>query len=88
MRPGPEEGYAACEAAAGGIPERGAVGVGSGATVAKVLGRERGSAGGLGYAAVRTGAGETVAAIAAVNAAGDVIDEDGSHPGGAARRRR
>jgi L-aminopeptidase/D-esterase-like protein len=77
-RPGPEEGYAACEQARGGVPERGAVGVGTGATVAKVLGRERGSAGGFGYAAMRTGAGETVAAMAAVNAAGDVLAEDGS----------
>jgi L-aminopeptidase/D-esterase-like protein len=78
VRPGPEEGYAACEDASGGVPERGAVGVGCGATVAKVLGRERGSAGGVGYAAVVTGAGETVAAVAAVNAAGDVLDADGS----------
>jgi L-aminopeptidase/D-esterase-like protein len=77
-RPGPEEGYAACEQARGGVPERGAIGVGTGATVAKVLGRERGSAGGFGYAAMRTGAGETVAAMAAVNAAGDVLAEDGS----------
>jgi L-aminopeptidase/D-esterase-like protein len=77
-RPGPEEGYAACEHAHGGVPERGAVGVGTGATVAKTLGRERGAAGGFGYAAIRTGAGETVAAVAAVNAAGDVIAEDGS----------
>ena len=78
VRPGRDDGYAACEDASGGVPERGAVGVGCGATVAKVLGRERGSAGGLGYAAVRTGAGETVAAVAAVNAAGDVLAEDGS----------
>jgi len=77
-RPGPEEGYAACEAAAGGLPERGSVGVGCGATVAKVLGRERAGRGGLGYAALRTGAGETVAAVAGVNAAGDVLAEDGS----------
>ncbi|HET8592325.1 MAG TPA: P1 family peptidase, partial [Solirubrobacterales bacterium] len=77
-RPGPEEGYAACEHAHSGVPERGAVGVGTGATVAKLLGRERGSAGGFGYAAIRTGPGETVAAAAAVNAAGDVIAEDGS----------
>jgi L-aminopeptidase/D-esterase-like protein len=77
-RPGPEQGYAACEAASGGIPDRGRVGAGAGATVAKTLGRERGSPGGVGYAAVRTGAGEVVAAVAAVNAAGDVIDEDGS----------
>jgi L-aminopeptidase/D-esterase-like protein len=78
VRPGPDEGYAACEAAAGGVPERGAVGVGCGATVAKALGRERASRGGLGYAALRTGAGKTVAAVTAVNAAGDVIAEDGS----------
>jgi L-aminopeptidase/D-esterase-like protein len=78
VRPGPDQGYAACEDASGGVPDRGAVGVGCGATVAKVLGRERGSAGGVGYAAVRTGAGETVAAVAAVNAAGDVLAEDGS----------
>jgi L-aminopeptidase/D-esterase-like protein len=78
VRPGPAQGYAACEDASSGVPERGAVGVGCGATVAKVLGRERGGAGGLGYAAVKTGAGETVAALAAVNAAGDVLAEDGS----------
>jgi L-aminopeptidase/D-esterase-like protein len=77
-RPGAEEGYAACEHAHAGVPERGAVGVGTGATVAKTLGRERGAAGGFGYAAIRTGAGETVAAVAAVNAAGDVLAEDGS----------
>ncbi len=52
VRPGTEQGYAACEDASGGVPERGAVGVGCGATVAKVLGRDRGGAGGLGYAAV------------------------------------
>ena len=56
-RPGPEQGYAACERAHGGVPERGAVGVGTGATVAKTLGRERGAAGGFGYAAIRTGGG-------------------------------
>ena len=77
-RPGPDAGYAACEQADGGVPERGTVGVGTGATVAKTLGRERGSAGGFGYAAVRTGAGETVAAVAAANAAGAVLAEDGS----------
>ena len=77
-RPGPEDGYAACEAAEAGVPERGAVGVGCGAMVAKVLGRERACPGGFGYAAVRMGSGETVAALAAANGIGDVIDEDGS----------
>ena len=77
-RPGPDAGYAACEAAAEGVPERGAAGVGTGAVVAKVLGREGASRGGFGYAAVTTGAGETVAALAAANSVGDVLDEDGS----------
>ncbi len=77
-RPGAEQGYAACEAAGGGVPERGAVGAGTGATVGKLLGRERSRPGGVGYAALVTGTGHTVAAIATVNAVGDVIDEDGS----------
>ncbi len=78
VRPGANQGYAACEAAREGVPERGAVGAGTGATVGKLLGRERASRGGVGYAALVTGTGHTVAAIATVNAAGDVIDEDGS----------
>jgi L-aminopeptidase/D-esterase-like protein len=84
-RPGPDAGYAACEAAEPGVPERGPVGAGTGATVGKILGRDRARPGGVGYAALVTGTGHTVAAVAAVNAAGDVIDEDGSvlaGPGG------
>lgn len=77
-RPGRDEGYAACLAAAPGVPETGPVGAGCGATVAKALGRDRAWRGGLGYSAVVTGAGETVAAIAVVNAAGDVVAADGS----------
>jgi L-aminopeptidase/D-esterase-like protein len=77
-RPGADDGYAACEAAGPGVPDRGAVGAGTGATVAKALGREGASQGGFGYAALRTGMDETVAALAAVNSAGDVIAEDGS----------
>lgn len=77
-RPGRDEGYAACLVAAPGVPKTGHVGAGCGATVAKALGRERAWRGGLGYSSLRTGAGETVSAIAVVNAAGDVIAEDGS----------
>jgi L-aminopeptidase/D-esterase-like protein len=83
-RPGADDGRAACEAAARGVPERGAVGVGSGATVAKLLGREGAVQGGVGYAATRTGAGHTVAVIAVANGVGDVIDEDGSILAGSA----
>ncbi len=77
VRPGPDAGYAACEAAAPGIPGRGSVGAGRGAAVAKALGRDAATRGGVGYAAATTGAGETVAAIAVVNATGDVLGADG-----------
>ncbi len=76
-RPGAEEGYTACEAAAPGVPERGRVGAGTGAAVGKILGRDRSVPTGVGYAAARSGRGETVAAIAVVNAFGDVIGADG-----------
>jgi L-aminopeptidase/D-esterase-like protein len=81
-RPGPDEGYAACEAAAGGVPVRGRVGAGTGTAVGKVLGRERATPGGVGYAAARLAGGETVAAIAVANAYGDVIGDDGAVLGG------
>ncbi len=78
VRPGPEAGYAACESAAAGVPARGSIGAARGAAVAKARGREHASPGGIGYAAARTGPGETVAAVAVVNATGDVLAEDGS----------
>ncbi len=77
-RPGAPEGYAACEAASEGVPARGSVGAARGAAVAKARGREHASPGGVGYASARNGAGETVAAVAVVNATGDVLAEDGS----------
>lgn len=82
VRPGPEQGYAACEAAADGVPERGPVGAGAGAAVGKALGRERATRAGVGYAAHRMPGGTTVAAVAVVNAAGDVIGAGGEVLGG------
>jgi L-aminopeptidase/D-esterase-like protein len=76
-RPGPEAGYAACASAAPGVPERGRVGAGTGAAVGKILGRGHATPAGVGYAAARSGRGETVAVLAVVNAFGDVIGEDG-----------
>ena len=77
-RPGPEEGYAACEAAAPGVPDRGRVGAGAGAAVGKILGREHSVPAGIGFASARSGSGQTVAALTAVNAFGDVLDGAGS----------
>jgi L-aminopeptidase/D-esterase-like protein len=81
-RPGPDDGYAACEAARGGVPERGRVGAGAGAAVGKLLGREHATPGGVGYASVRLADGTIVAAIAVANAFGDVLADDGGVLGG------
>jgi L-aminopeptidase/D-esterase-like protein len=76
-RPGPDDGYAACQAATAGVPQRGPVGAGTGTAVGKLFGRERAARGGVGYAATRLEDGTTVAALAVANAFGDVIGEDG-----------
>jgi L-aminopeptidase/D-esterase-like protein len=78
VRPGPEEGYAACQAAREGIPERGAIGAGTGAMVGKLMGRDRGSRAGVGYASLAVGDWARVGVLVVVNAVGDVIAEDGS----------
>lgn len=73
--PGPAEGYAACEAADGGV-EEGSVGAGTGATVGKALGIERAMKGGVGTWSVTAG-DLVVGALAVVNAWGDVVGADG-----------
>lgn len=72
VRPGPEEGYAACVAArsAGEAIESGPVGAGVGATVGKWAGPHAGRAAGLGSAVARHG-DVVVAALLAVNAVGE-----------------
>ena len=69
-------GEAACEAAREGEIQTGAIGAGTGATVGKVLGITRAARGGLGAAAVVLPGGERVAALAAANPFGDVVDPD------------
>ena len=71
-RPDAGMGYEAASAAQSGEFPQGSVGVGTGATVGKVLGPERAMKGGLGSASVRLPGGLVVAALAAVNAFGDV----------------
>jgi len=81
-RPGAEHGYAAATSAAGSatagcVIQRGTVGAGTGCTVAKLLGPEGWTKGGLGFAARTLGQG-VVAALAVVNAFGDVLAENGA----------
>ena len=75
VRPGPDEGRAACAAAVDSF-ETGRVGAGTGATVGKWGGPEFAGPGGLGAARIEE-AGHTVHALAVVNPVGDVIAEDG-----------
>ncbi len=70
-------GYTACQAATNAVPAEGSVGAGTGATVGKLLGPAGMMKGGIGYAAVTTGVGATVAALVAVNAVGDVVEPKG-----------
>ena len=74
VRPGPDDGYAACENASSEPVEEGSVGAGTGATVGKVMGYERGVKGGIGSASLHLGDGLVVGAITAVNAIGGVFE--------------
>lgn len=77
VRPGPQEGRAACDAATTGEVPTGRVGAGTGATVGKWAGREHAEPGGLGIASAEQG-GTRVSALAVVNPIGDVLASDGS----------
>jgi L-aminopeptidase/D-esterase-like protein len=72
-RPGPEAGYAACAAAATS-PGLGAVGAGTGASVAKAGGNEP-RPGGVGVASQEAG-GAVVAAVMVANSLGGIWDDD------------
>ena len=74
VRPTPEMAYAACEAASAGPAVEGSVGAGTGATVGKILGIAQGMKSGLGTAIRTQPDGLVVAALAVVNAFGDVRD--------------
>lgn len=92
--PGPEHAYQAA-AAAGRLVGEGSVGVGTGATVGKILGASGLMKGGVGLASVHLGdsgavvrdasggGGVTVSALSVVNALGDVLDERGETLAGA-----
>jgi L-aminopeptidase/D-esterase-like protein len=74
VRPDGEMGYQACLNASEGPVEEGNVGAGAGATVGKILGMGQAMKAGIGTSSVKIGDKLIVAALAAVNAFGDVID--------------
>ncbi|MGB1287794.1 MAG: P1 family peptidase, partial [Aggregatilineales bacterium] len=80
--PTAETGYAACENASTDTVEQGCVGAGTGAICGGMLGAEFATKGGIGSASIALDDELIVAAMVAVNAVGDVLNEDGSILGG------
>lgn len=76
IRPDAQAGYEAARQASSDPVPQGNAGAGAGATVGKLLGRDRAMKGGLGSASLRLPNGMVVAALAAVNAIGDIIDPE------------
>ncbi len=75
-RPDAATGWAACEVASSDTVVQGKVGAGAGAMVGKIAGGKRAMPGGLGSVAARMGP-NVVAALAVVNALGNVHDGTG-----------
>ena len=75
--PGPDAARIALDDASPD-PGRGTVGAGTGCSVGKLLGDDHKTKGGVGLASETLPGGCTVAALAVVNAVGDVLAEDGS----------
>lgn len=79
-RPDKEMGYQAC-LQSGGVVKEGNYGAGTGASIGKILGFDKAMKSGIGTAAMKLGELE-IAAIVAVNACGDIFDNDGVQIGG------
>jgi len=76
VRPDKAMGYAACQAARREPQGDGSLGAGTGATVGKLLGIHHATKGGLGSVCREGPEGLLVAALAVVNAFGDVVDPE------------
>ncbi len=76
-RPTAEMGYAACAAATTAPVDQGNFGAGTGCRIGAMLGNEFATKGGIGSAAITIADNLIVAALCAVNAFGDIIDEQG-----------
>jgi L-aminopeptidase/D-esterase-like protein len=74
VRPDREMAYQACLGSQSGPIQEGSVGVGTGASVGKLLGTSLATKGGVGTSSLVLPSGVIVAALVAVNAFGDVID--------------
>ena len=78
VRPDADAGRLACQDASSDPMPEGSVGAGTGATVGKLLGRDKCVKGGIGTASIHLGGGLVIAAVVAVNAIGGVVDPETS----------
>lgn len=76
LRPDSDMGYEACVRAEGGKIKEGRVGVGTGATVGKIMGPAFASQGGVATRSARLASGATVGVLTVVNAFGDIVDPE------------
>ena len=76
IRPTADCGHRAATAASDAPVPEGSVGAGAGATLGKMAGFDRAMKGGIGSAAITLPDGVIVAALVAVNAAGDIVDPE------------
>lgn len=74
LRPDAEMGYRAASAANADEARQGNLGAGTGASVGKIFGQANAMKAGIGMSSIDIGGGVLVAALAAVNAFGDVVD--------------
>lgn len=77
VRPDAAMGYAACQAATSDSVQQGTIGAGTGCRVGSGMGNDFATKGGIGTASIDLGDGLIVAALIAVNAVGDVVDQSG-----------
>ncbi|MGQ9688610.1 MAG: P1 family peptidase [Desulfobaccales bacterium] len=86
VRPDRAMGFGACQAARAEYQGEGSIGAGTGASVGKLLGIRQATKGGLGSACLEGPNGLLVAALAVVNALGDVVDPQSGKIVAGARR--
>ncbi len=77
VRPDAAMGYAACQAATTDAVQQGTIGAGTGCRVGAGIGNDFATKGGIGTASIDLDDGLIVAALIAVNAVGDVVDQTG-----------
>ncbi len=78
VRPDAQMGYEACVNAKSSETIEGSVGVGTGATIGKLMGLAQATKGGIGTESYKLGSGVTIGVLVVVNAFGDIVSpEDG-----------